>query len=209
MCCALFVLVVQASAQLNNHTYIQCQTGSHIGWWTYYKGTTAAGEFLGNDHTRTVPTIVAELEINHVFKKYKLGFNTTYAWFMEYEMRAAKDAYLRNNEYRISNGNTMQYWQAGVSLGYVIINNSKWQHTAGLRLGSFKLASSHPQSDNFGFRYFYQPYISLSKKKNRFIYGIDVRYNQMNILPIKPINKGEHHTIIGFGATISLAYAIF
>lgn len=190
---------------------VELSIGITSGWWVYNKGSLDGTEKtnLGWDHTRTAPFEHLNGILIYQHSKWKIGGGTCLSVLFEDEMLGSENSSRKYDKYPIADRYPL-FWQFYMMTEYDIFSRKRYALSPHLKCGSFMVNTTHPEADNFGFRYFFEAGVNNEiKMKNNLFLMLMPCYKTMTIFPKEKKADKERHHISNFGVQVGLRYSLF
>jgi hypothetical protein len=177
-----------------------------IGWWVYYKGMEPDSLYqLGWDRTDSRNTTSIGFDLWYRIRRLYIGLGTNFNAFLVDKMEEFEDQVDGRRRYAISD-RAVTYVKYYGQLEYAIFQSSKYDFNIHGRFGGFSISTTHPESDNFGRRTFYELGISNYVHFKSLTLIIRPKYSDMTIRPIEETYPGEIHKLRSYGISAGLRY---
>ena len=206
----LILLPFIVSSKGNNEAILDISAGAGSGWWVYNKGSTNGTQknHLGYDHTRTAGIASFEADLFYKRNRWKIGGGFEFSLLIEDEMRATEHRYFDQKEYPIAE-KYVRFYKFNFLTSYDLFVGRRFTLSPQLKLGSFLIDTTHPASENFGFRMHWSfgliNQIALAKRTFLILQPF---YSALTIWPKDDINKDEKHNIYSFGVLAGFRFQL-
>jgi hypothetical protein len=92
---------------------------------------------------------------------------------------------------------------------YALVHTGNYTLSPQLKAGIFRIQTTHPDKDNFGYKTFWEAGIRNEITFPQWHLIISPYFNTMTIQPREPVHEGEHHKIYSLGIMFGALWPLY
>ena len=187
------------------------QDGRDLTWRAGLRSEMAVGSWLwfktasDIDRSRTRAFVFTGVEASLGIDRHEVGLGTTVGFFDKNEMYDYEDEVGITLEYPISDGRGIGLVGGHLSYGYQLVRVRRYRFVPRLDVGSFHIATTHPDAPNFGMRWSWALRLTQRIEWVKTFLDIGPVYRQWRIADGDPDVRADHF-LHGAGISLTLGF---
>ncbi|MEM7101651.1 MAG: hypothetical protein AAF502_00890 [Bacteroidota bacterium] len=200
MCLLVCFFHQDINAQIHSKSFsIDVSISPEAGRWIYNRGQDEDGVFRGFDRSFLSFLVAYEVGLNYRINRIRTGIRFTYRMLIEDQLIRSQQTRFNSERYQVTDANAVKLPTIFVDLGYDLVRYPNFSLVPMVSFGYFNHNSTHPEKENFGFRFAWSAGFINEFHRKRFSYFLHPHYTSYVIYPKEQLYPGELNQIYSLG----------